>query len=95
VTLSAFVKARAFQCSYCIPPMALTVAALLDTDPSASAETIREQLAGNICRCGSYPQIVEATGTGDKTALRDHATRRTGAEFAIRRRRLRTARRLF
>jgi aerobic-type carbon monoxide dehydrogenase small subunit (CoxS/CutS family) len=58
--LNAFVKARAFQCSYCIPPMALTVAALLDADPSASAETIREQLAGNICRCGSYPQIVEA-----------------------------------
>jgi aerobic-type carbon monoxide dehydrogenase small subunit (CoxS/CutS family) len=40
--------------------MALTVAALLDADPSASAETIREQLAGNLCRCGSYPQIVEA-----------------------------------
>jgi aerobic-type carbon monoxide dehydrogenase small subunit (CoxS/CutS family) len=58
--LSAFVKSRAFQCSYCIPPMALTVAALLEADPSASAETVREQLEGNICRCGSYPQIVEA-----------------------------------
>jgi aerobic-type carbon monoxide dehydrogenase small subunit (CoxS/CutS family) len=58
--LDAFVKARAFQCSYCIPPMALTVAALLEADPSASADTVREQLAGNVCRCGSYPQIVEA-----------------------------------
>lgn len=58
--LEAFVAARAFQCSYCIPPMALTVAALLDADPDATAETIREQLGGNLCRCGSYPQIVEA-----------------------------------
>jgi aerobic-type carbon monoxide dehydrogenase small subunit (CoxS/CutS family) len=56
----AFVRARAFQCSYCIPAMAVTVAAILDADPAASVETIREQLAGNICRCGSYPQIVDA-----------------------------------
>jgi aerobic-type carbon monoxide dehydrogenase small subunit (CoxS/CutS family) len=58
--LDAFVAARAFQCSYCIPAMALTVAALLDADPNPTPETIREQLGGNLCRCGSYPQIVEA-----------------------------------
>jgi aerobic-type carbon monoxide dehydrogenase small subunit (CoxS/CutS family) len=58
--LHAFVNARAFQCSYCIPAMAVTVAAIMDADATASADTIREQLAGNICRCGSYPQIVEA-----------------------------------
>ena len=58
--LEAFVAARAFQCSYCIPPMALTVAALLERDPDAGIETIREQLGGNLCRCGSYPQILEA-----------------------------------
>ena len=58
--LDAFVAARAFQCSYCIPAMALTVAALLDADPDPTPETIREQLGGNLCRCGSYPQIAEA-----------------------------------
>lgn len=58
--LDAFVEKRAFQCSYCIPAMALTVASLLEADPEATRESIREQLAGNLCRCGSYPQIVEA-----------------------------------
>lgn len=58
--LKAFVAARAFQCSYCIPPMALTVAAVLEHDPDADIETIREHLGGNLCRCGSYPQILEA-----------------------------------
>jgi aerobic-type carbon monoxide dehydrogenase small subunit (CoxS/CutS family) len=58
--LEAFVSARAFQCSYCIPSMALTVAAALEHDPEVTAEAIREQLGGNLCRCGSYPQILAA-----------------------------------
>lgn len=60
MVLEAFIEAKAFQCSYCIPSMALTVAALLLADPDASRESIRKQLAGNLCRCGSYPQIAEA-----------------------------------
>ncbi|MFI6348607.1 (2Fe-2S)-binding protein [Streptomyces sp. NPDC050560] len=65
----AFVRARAFQCSYCIPAMALTVAAALDDDPGADAGALRRQLAGNLCRCGSYPQIAEAVG--DLTAPKE------------------------
>ncbi|MGV9796506.1 (2Fe-2S)-binding protein [Mycobacterium sp. NPDC003449] len=56
----SFVASRAFQCSYCIPPMALTVAALIDAHPDITSEELREQLGGNICRCGSYPQVLEA-----------------------------------
>lgn len=56
----AFADARAFQCSYCIPAMALTVQACLDEDPQASVEDVRTYLGGNLCRCGSYPQILEA-----------------------------------
>lgn len=58
--LDEFVTARAFQCSYCIPAMALTVASLLDSTADLTRERLREELGGNICRCGSYPQILEA-----------------------------------
>jgi aerobic-type carbon monoxide dehydrogenase small subunit (CoxS/CutS family) len=53
----AFVDAGAFQCSYCIPAMALTVQAAVDRDPAASVEGVCEELGGNLCRCGSYPQV--------------------------------------
>lgn len=56
----AFVRRKAFQCSFCIPAMALTVHAALEADPGASAHEVREVLGGNLCRCGSYPQILEA-----------------------------------
>jgi carbon-monoxide dehydrogenase small subunit len=56
----AFARAGAFQCSYCIPAMALTVHAALDKEPAATAEDVCGQLGGNLCRCGSYPQIREA-----------------------------------
>jgi aerobic-type carbon monoxide dehydrogenase small subunit (CoxS/CutS family) len=56
----AFIDRGAYQCSYCIPAMVLTVRSLLDQPESLDAASIREQLAGNLCRCGTYPQIMEA-----------------------------------
>jgi aerobic-type carbon monoxide dehydrogenase small subunit (CoxS/CutS family) len=56
----AFARASAFQCSYCIPAMALTVHAALDREPDATAEDVCAELGGNLCRCGSYPQVREA-----------------------------------
>jgi aerobic-type carbon monoxide dehydrogenase small subunit (CoxS/CutS family) len=56
----AFVDHSAFQCSYCIPAMVLTVRAYLDESDHPAAEEAREVLAGNLCRCGTYPQILEA-----------------------------------
>lgn len=56
----AFVDEGAYQCSYCIPAMVLTVRSLLDEHPGLDADSIREQLAGNLCRCGTYPQIMAA-----------------------------------
>ena len=58
--LDAFVGARAYQCSYCIPAMALTVASLLRETPDLTFEQLRHHLGGNLCRCGSYPQVLEA-----------------------------------
>jgi aerobic-type carbon monoxide dehydrogenase small subunit (CoxS/CutS family) len=57
---TAFAKSSAFQCSYCIPAMALTVHGSLKADPDSTVEQMCEQLGGNLCRCGSYPQIREA-----------------------------------
>ena len=57
---AAFVEHSAFQCSYCTPAMVLTARALLAENPDPSPEEIREYLAGNLCRCGSYPNVLEA-----------------------------------
>lgn len=57
----AFVRATAYQCSFCIPAMTLTVhAALHDPDVGRDRDSIREYLAGNLCRCGTYPNIMAA-----------------------------------
>ena len=56
----AFLDHSAFQCSYCTPGFILTTKAMLDEDPSPSREEIREYLVGNLCRCGSYYNIIEA-----------------------------------
>jgi aerobic-type carbon monoxide dehydrogenase small subunit (CoxS/CutS family) len=54
----AFVDAGAYQCSFCIPAMTLAVRACLNEHPDATLDTVREHLAGNLCRCGTYPQIL-------------------------------------
>lgn len=56
----AFVDHSAFQCSYCTPGFILTTKMLLEENPHPSREEIREFLAGNLCRCGSYYNIIEA-----------------------------------
>ncbi len=56
----AFIDERAFQCAYCTPGFLLSAVALLKENPNPSEEDIREYLAGNLCRCGSYQNIVKA-----------------------------------
>ena len=56
----AFLARTGFQCSYCTPGILLTARALLQEHPQASDEEIREYLAGNLCRCGSYVKIVDS-----------------------------------
>ena len=56
----AFVKHYAFQCGYCTPGMVITSHALLQRNPNPSEEEIRKGLAGNLCMCTGYVQIVEA-----------------------------------
>ena len=56
----AFVGAEAFQCAYCTSGMIMAAVGLLRKNPRPSDEEIINAMDGNICRCGTYPRIVEA-----------------------------------
>ncbi|XAH24019.1 (2Fe-2S)-binding protein [Xylophilus sp. GW821-FHT01B05] len=55
-----FVDAQAAQCGYCLNGMVMMAAALLARDPDPSEARIRDQLSGNLCRCGTHVEIVRA-----------------------------------
>jgi aerobic-type carbon monoxide dehydrogenase small subunit (CoxS/CutS family) len=63
----AFVDAGAFQCAYCTPGMIMSSVALLGQNSSPSEPEIVKFLQGNICRCGTYPRIVDAVQHAAKT----------------------------
>lgn len=54
--IESYVNNHAMQCGYCTPGFVVTAKALLDRNPDPSIEEIRQALAGNLCRCGTYPQ---------------------------------------
>jgi aerobic-type carbon monoxide dehydrogenase small subunit (CoxS/CutS family) len=56
----AYIDQAAFQCAYCTPGFILATVALLTEHPNPDDETIRDYLAGNLCRCGSYINILAA-----------------------------------
>jgi aerobic-type carbon monoxide dehydrogenase small subunit (CoxS/CutS family) len=57
---AAFADLGGSQCGYCTPGVIMTAKALLDGNPDASRDQIREATAGNLCRCTGYLQITEA-----------------------------------
>ena len=57
---AAFRRHHALQCGFCTPGFVTTAHALLTREPHASKERIREVLAGNLCRCTGYINIVDA-----------------------------------
>jgi aerobic-type carbon monoxide dehydrogenase small subunit (CoxS/CutS family) len=61
--VEAFVRADATQCGFCTPGQIVSAAALVAANPSPSPEEIRHGLAGNLCRCGTYPKIEEAVSS--------------------------------
>lgn len=56
----AFVAADALQCGFCTSGMVMSCKALLDRTPKPTREEIRHAVAGNLCRCGTYPHVFEA-----------------------------------
>ncbi len=58
--VDAFVRADALQCGFCTPGQIVSAAALVEANPEPSSDEIRHGMAGNLCRCGTYPKIEEA-----------------------------------
>ncbi len=57
---AAFIKHDGFQCGYCTPGQIMSAVACINEGHANSKEEIREYMSGNICRCGAYPNIVDA-----------------------------------
>lgn len=57
---AAFIERDAFQCGYCTPGQICSAIGLLQEGHAHSREEIREQMSGNICRCGAYTNIADA-----------------------------------
>jgi aerobic-type carbon monoxide dehydrogenase small subunit (CoxS/CutS family) len=56
----SFIEKGAFQCGFCTPAMILSSKALLDKNPQPGSEEIKHALSGVLCRCGTYPKVIEA-----------------------------------
>ena len=61
--VAAFVREDAVQCGFCTPGQIVSAAALVEVNAHPSDDEIRHSMAGNICRCGTYPKIEEAIRT--------------------------------
>ncbi|MBK7291442.1 MAG: 2Fe-2S iron-sulfur cluster binding domain-containing protein [Chitinophagaceae bacterium] len=56
----AFIKHDGFQCGYCTPGQIMSAVACINEGHANSRDEVREFMSGNICRCGAYPNIVDA-----------------------------------
>jgi aerobic-type carbon monoxide dehydrogenase small subunit (CoxS/CutS family) len=56
----AFIEEFAFQCGFCTPGFIMMTHQLLETNPDPDDGQIRDYLAGNLCRCAAYPEIIKA-----------------------------------
>ena len=56
----AFIRHDGFQCGYCTPGQIMSAVACINEGHANSEADIREYMSGNICRCGAYPNIVDA-----------------------------------
>jgi xanthine dehydrogenase YagT iron-sulfur-binding subunit len=56
----AFIAKDAFQCGFCTPGQVMSIVALLREEAAPTADDVKRAVAGNLCRCGAYPNIVEA-----------------------------------
>ncbi|MCI1040644.1 (2Fe-2S)-binding protein, partial [Pseudomonas putida] len=63
----AFIDEQAAQCGYCMNGMIMTTKALLDRIPDPSDEQIRQELSGNLCRCGTHVEILRAVRRAAET----------------------------
>jgi xanthine dehydrogenase YagT iron-sulfur-binding subunit len=69
----AFVQEDGYQCGFCTSGQIMSAVALLERNPNPSQSEVRREMAGNLCRCGAYPNIVTAVLTGAELGRGDHA----------------------
>ena len=75
----AFLEKDALMCGYCTPGFVMSVTALLKKNPHPSVDDVKHACAGNICRCGTQPRIMEAAlqasgvACNSKTEVIDYA----------------------
>lgn len=58
---AAFVEHDALQCGYCTPGMVMSAAGLLARNANPTLDDVKQAVSGNLCRCGTYPKVFEAT----------------------------------
>ena len=80
----AFIEQDAMQCGFCTPGMVMSCAALLAKQPKPDRVEIRNAVAGNLCRCGTYPKVFTAvmTASGQKAEGWTLETRSAGTAAA-------------
>lgn len=59
----AFLEQQAFQCGFCTPGMIMAVTGLLRENPNPTEEEARDYLSGNLCRCGTYQEVLAAVAS--------------------------------
>lgn len=57
----AFIEHDASMCGFCTPGMVMSCAGLLERNPNPSLDDVKAATSGNLCRCGTYPKVFEAT----------------------------------
>ncbi len=80
----AFIDRDAFQCGYCTPGQLCSAIGLISEGQARSIDDIHELMSGNLCRCGAYPQIVQAIANvldGELAARRE----RSSSDVAVQR----------
>ena len=65
---AAFLEAEAFQCGYCTPGMVIACVGLLQSNASPTPDDVAGALARNVCRCGTYPRILQAVQIAAKSS---------------------------
>ena len=69
----AILDHHALQCGFCTPGIVMSAKALLDRNPNPTTQEIQEAIAGNLCRCTGYQQVIDA--------IEDAAVRRAEQEL--------------